>query len=62
MVRELISREAVRIIVKNAGDKSSISLYKQWDEARFKLFAVEAIYTAINSIDKETLRTFLKEG
>ena len=61
MARELIRREAVERIVFLAGDKHSVSLYKEWSEHQFKAFITTAIYNVINSIDKEKLRTFLNE-
>lgn len=58
---ELISKKALDKIVIDAGAKNSAMDYCTWTEYQFKGFIRDALYMAINSIDRKTLAAALSK-
>jgi len=58
---ELISKKKLDEIIIKAGANNSAMDYQNWTEYQFKGFMRDALYMAINSIDKKALAALLEK-
>jgi hypothetical protein len=61
-MRELISKKKIADIVDNAGYNYGLRTDERMSDVKIKQFLTEAIYQAINGIDREVLRNLLTDG
>jgi hypothetical protein len=60
-MKELISKNVIAEIVIEAGARNGAMDYQNWTEGQFKSFMCDALYMAINSIDKKALAAILNK-